>query len=182
MTEPPSFEELLSRVAGLLDRMGIRSALIGGLAVATWGSPRATEDIDLLAELAPSAEVEAAAQAEGWRISWRRGGTDDPIPLLLCLEWLKGGPEVEVICATRAWERAMVHRAVPVVLPDGLRVSVVAPADLIILKLLAGGPQDLIDVADLLRRCSPMAGLEELAAERGVLDLLEQVRTTMNTE
>lgn len=75
----------------------------------------------------------------------------------------------------------MLHRAVPVVLPDGLRVSVVAPADLIILKLLAGGPQGLIDVADLLRRCSPMAGLEDLAAGRGDLDLLEQVRKTMNT-
>jgi hypothetical protein len=181
MTRPSSFEEVLANIVDLLERIGIRSALIGGLAVATWGSPRATEDIDLLAELAPSAEVESAAQAEGWRTSWRRGGAGDPIPLLLRLEWLEGGPEVEVICATRAWERAMLHRAVPVVLPDGLRVSVVAPADLIILKLLAGGPQGLIDVADLLRRCSPMAGLEDLAAGRGDLDLLEQVRKTMNT-
>lgn len=182
MTRPPSFEEILSRLVVLLDRMGIRSALIGGLAVAAWGSPRSTEDIDLLAEVTSSAETERTLLAEGWNVSWHRGGLDDPIPLLLRLQWAHGGPEIEVICATRPWERAMLGRAVRVVLPGGFRVPVVAPADLITLKLKAGGPQDLIDVADLLTRCGALPELEGLAADLGVLDLLQQVRRTIHID
>lgn len=182
MNPPPSMEEILSKLVDLMDRIGVRSALIGGLAVATWGSPRATEDIDLLAEMTPSSELEGALQAEGWRLSWHRGGSDDPIPLLLRLKWAHGGPGVEVICATQPWERGMLGRAIRIVLPGGSRVPIVAPADLIVLKLLAGGPQDLIDVADLLSRCGPMPELEGRASERGVLDLLRRVRETVQTD
>jgi hypothetical protein len=182
MTQPASVQEVLSKLLDLLDRLGIRGALIGGLAVATWGSPRSTEDIDLLAEVAASQELEAALRAGGWRVSWHRGGSDDPIPLLLRLEWVHGGPEVDVICTTRPWERAILDRAVQVTLPGGARVPVVAPADLIVLKLMAGGPQDLVDVADLLRRPGAMPELEERAAERGVLDLLRSVRKAIETD
>ena len=181
MSQPLSLEQILLKVCDLLDRLRIRGALIGGLAVATWGSPRTTEDIDLLAEMTPSAEIDAAFRAEGWHPSWHHGGSEDPIPLLLRLKGGHGGPEIEVICATRSWERAMLDRAIRVVLPDGSRVPVVAPADLIVLKLLAGGPQDLVDVADLLRRCGAMPELEKRAAERGVLDLLRRVRETVET-
>ena len=159
MTQPASLQEVLSKLLDLLDRLGIRGALIGGLAVATWGVPRSTEDVDLLAELTASPELEAALRAAGWQASWQWGGSDDPIPLLLRLEWAHGGPEIDVILATRPWERAMLDRAVQVTLPGGRRVPVVTPEDLIVLKLLAGGPQDLIDVADLLGRCGPMPEL-----------------------
>ncbi|MBI4381149.1 MAG: nucleotidyl transferase AbiEii/AbiGii toxin family protein [candidate division NC10 bacterium] len=182
MPGPVTLEEILSKVLDLLDKTGIRAALIGGLAVATWGSPRATEDIDLLAELAQSPELEGAIRADGWHVSWRRGGSDDPIPLLLRLEWIRGGPEIDVICATRPWERAILDRAVQVTLPGGRRVPVVTPEDLIVLKLLAGGPQDLIDVTDLLTRCGTMPELDERATERGVVDLLQRVRETIRLD
>ncbi len=182
MSQPLSLEQILLKVFDLLDRLGIRCALIGGLAVATWGSPRATEDIDLLAEITESPEMERTLRAEGWHPSWRRGGDEDPIPLLLCLEWVHGGPEIDVICATRPWERAILDRAIRVDLPGGSRVPVVAPADLIVLKLLAGGPQDLIDVADLLGCCGAMPVLEGRASERGVLDLLRRVQRTIQRD
>src|SRR3990170_3112739 len=117
MSRPLSLEQILLKVFDLLDRLGIRGALIGGLAVATWGSPRATEDIDLLAEITESPEMERALRAEGWHPSWRRGGDEDPIPLLLRLGWVHGGPKIDVICVTRPWERAMLDRAIRVVLP-----------------------------------------------------------------
>lgn len=41
------FDELMA-VVGELDRAGVDYALVGGLAVAVWGAPRATKDIDLL--------------------------------------------------------------------------------------------------------------------------------------
>lgn len=44
----------LLRDASLSFQSPIRFALIGGLAVATWGAIRATQDIDLLADSDPS--------------------------------------------------------------------------------------------------------------------------------
>jgi len=182
MSQPLSLQQILSKLVDLLDRLKIRAALVGGLAVATWASPRATEDIDCLAEITPTSELEGALLGEGWHPSWHRSGGDDPIPLLLRLEWVHGGPGIDVICATRARERAMLDRSIRVVLSGGFSVPVVAPADLIVLKLLAGGPQDPIDVADLLRRCCIMAELDGRATERGVLDLLRRVRETIHAD
>ena len=37
----------LDAVIDALDGLGVRYALVGGLAVGVWGAPRATKDIDL---------------------------------------------------------------------------------------------------------------------------------------
>lgn len=49
MTEGERFEEALANLAAVFQEQRIRYALIGGLAVSVWGTPRATEDIDALA-------------------------------------------------------------------------------------------------------------------------------------
>lgn len=71
----------------------MRFALIGGLAVAAWGRVRATQDIDILADSVPSPlrdhglrnRLSAEWEAQGCRVEWRVGMSDDPIPLLLHL-------------------------------------------------------------------------------------------------
>lgn len=180
MTAGARFEEALTRLVGVFERFGAPYALIGGLAVATWGTPRATEDIDILADIIPSAELGAAFGAAGFETEWRRGGPGDPIPLLLRLRSPLGLPEVDVVCTTRSWEREIIGRSVRVRLPEGPELSVVAVEDLIVFKLMAGGPGDLADVVDLLGCCGPLPDLEGRAAERGVLDLLRRVRSSIN--
>lgn len=179
MTDDARFEETLGRVLGVFERAGVRHALIGGLAVAAWGAPRATEDIDLLADATPSPELDAALRAAGFEPEWRPGNADDPVPLLLRLRDAAGGPEVDVVCTTRRWEREALGRAVRVPIPGGLEIPVAAVEDLIVLKLLAGGPGDLADVADLLTRCGALPDLDARAAARGVLDLLRRVRESL---
>jgi hypothetical protein len=69
----------------------IQFALIGGLAVATWGVIRATQDIDVLANSDPAPLVNTTLRKElkdfldrnGCHTEWRLGDADDPIPLLL---------------------------------------------------------------------------------------------------
>ena len=177
MTQGGQFEETLARLAAVFRERGVPHALMGGLAVAAWGAPRATEDIDLLADVSPSAELDRALGAAGFEAEWRRGAADDPIPLLLRLR-SRSDPELDVVCATRAWEREMLARAVRLRLGQSLEIPVVALEDLIVLKLLAGGPADLTDVADLLGRAGPLPDLDKRAAARGVLDLLRQVRAS----
>jgi len=169
------FEATLARLTAIFEQRSIPYALMGGLAVAAWGAPRATEDVDLLAGTGQSDEFDRALRAASFSVEWRRGGPDDPIPLLLRLR-TPGGPEIDVVCATRAWEREIIGRAVRLRLPQALEIPVVAVEDLIILKLMAGGPGDLADVTDLLERAGPLPELEKRAAARGVLELLRQVR------
>ncbi len=179
MTGDARFEETLEGVLAVLRRTGIAHALIGGLAVAAWGAPRATEDIDLLADATRSPQLDTTLRQAGFEPEWRRGGPDDPVPLLLRLTQPAGGPEVDVVCATTAWEREALGRATRIRIPGGSEVPVVAVEDLIVLKLLAGGPGDLADVADLLTRSGPHPDLDERASARGVLKLLRQVRESL---
>lgn len=177
MIQRGRFEDALANLSAIFQERGVAYALMGGLAVAAWGAPRATEDIDLLADVSPSQELDAALRARGFEAEWRRGAPDDPIPLLLRLR-SRSGPEIDVVCATRAWEREMLNRSIRLRFPQGLEIPVVAVEDLIILKLMAGGPPDLADVADLLQRVGPLPELEKRAAARGVLELLRQVRAS----
>lgn len=177
MTQQRGFEEALASLAAIFEAQHVPYALMDGLAVAAWGAPRATEDVDFLAEAVPSAGLDSALRAAGFEIEWRRGSPDDPIPLLLRLR-RHPGPETDVVCATRAWEREMLARAVRLRLPQGLEIPVVSVEDLIVLKLMAGGPGDLADVADLLERAGALPELDKRAAAGGVLDLLQRVRTS----
>ncbi len=177
MTEGWLFEEVLAGLASIFQERSVSYALMGGLAVAAWGAPRATEDIDLLADISPSPELDASLRARGFDAEWRRATPDDPIPLLLRLR-SPSGPEIDVVCATRAWEREMLARSIRLRLPQGFEIPVLAVEDLIVLKLMAGGPGDLADVADLLGRLGPMPELEKRAAARGVSDLLRQIRAS----
>ena len=51
MTESP-LQPALDAALDALERLGLRYAVVGGLAVGAWGVPRATKDVDLYAELA----------------------------------------------------------------------------------------------------------------------------------
>jgi hypothetical protein len=180
VTQAGRFEEILANLTAFFDEQGVPHALMGGLAVAAWGAPRATEDIDLLADVCPSPELDAALRARGFEPEWRRGAPDDPIPLLLRLRG-SSGPEIDTVCATRLWEREIIGRSVRLRLPQGPEIPVVAVEDLIVLKLMAGGPADLADVADLLQRVGLLPELEKRATARGVLELLRQVRASAGT-
>ena len=75
-------------------QLTLRFALLGGLAVSTWGVIRATEDIDIIADCEPSpirslalrAKIKERLEDLGGSVEWRVGGYDDPIPLLLRVE------------------------------------------------------------------------------------------------
>jgi hypothetical protein len=64
------FDELTQVIAALEER-GVQYALVGGLAMAVWGFPRATVDIDLLVPADHLAATEAAAESLGYVIKAR---------------------------------------------------------------------------------------------------------------
>jgi hypothetical protein len=81
---------------------------------------------------------------------------------------------VDIIVAKGAWEETLLQRRVLVAI-ENRRLPAVDRADLILLKLYAGGPQDLLDVRLLL--AADRGELRREVEER-LADLPATIRTT----
>lgn len=142
--------KLLADVCAVLTRSSISHALVGATALAAHGVARATMDVDLLAvtdrELDPEMWVELRHGTT--RVDVRHGDADDPFRAVIRIDRPEEFP-VDVLVGRFPWQRDIIHRA-KVIEIGGTNVPVVGAADLILLKLFAGGAQDLWDVRRLL--------------------------------
>ena len=144
--------EELGRLVDTLSREGLAYALCGGLAVAVHGYPRATMDIDLLVRPEDIDHIVAVIEPLGYvldagelpfdtgqpheRRVRRICKTDGPeglsLDLVLLPPWLA---EVWESREDLDWE--------------GRRITVVSREGLLVMKRVAGRPQDLADLAVL---------------------------------
>jgi hypothetical protein len=149
---------LLDRVSRLLDAGGIAHALIGAAALARAGVARSTLDLDLLTtdRAVLRDPFWSGLRAEGVAVEVRPGDADDPLAGVVRLEAVGDRP-VDVIVGRHGWQERAVRRA-PAVAGGPPAVS---PLDLVLLKLYAGGSQDLWDVEALLH----LPGADALAAQ-----------------
>ena len=149
---------LLVRVLALLNAHQVPHALIGAAALAARGIARSTYDIDLLTtdQRVLRADMWAVLGAEGATVDIRRGDQDDPLGGVVRAESPLERP-VDIVLGKHAWQARAVERAEQ--LPGG--PPIVTPQDLIVLKLYAGGTQDLWDVRELLR----LVGTDRLIAD-----------------
>ena len=142
---------LLPLVIAVLDRVGARYALIGAAALAAHGVARSTFDVDLLTTdadvLDPAVWAEAASDP-GINVSVRKGDADDPLAGIVRLE-ADGQRSIDIVVGRGDWQAEAVAAAQNVTVA-GVTMPVVRAADLILLKLYAGGSQDLWDIDQLL--------------------------------
>lgn len=135
---------LLAEVVAVLDEHDVRYGLIGGVALAAHGVARATLDTDLLVVdlrvLNPGMWTNSLSNAA---LDIRRGDSDDPLAGLIRIT--SGAEIVDLIVGRSGWQERILTRVRPIELADG-RFTVVDAADLVLLKLYAGGPQDLLDI------------------------------------
>jgi hypothetical protein len=140
-------DELL-RTTRALDEAGVEHALVGGLAVAVWGAPRATKDIDLLVRGTDLDRAVDVARGVGFDIIALRIVFQDGMELqrvtraqageLLTLDFLVVNDNLEPVWASR--RRLAVGTG---------ELSVISREALIQMKALAGRPQDLADIERL---------------------------------
>ncbi len=159
---------LLDRVGRLLNAHAVPHALIGASALAARGIARSTFDIDLLTTDARVLESSTwdTIRAEDVTVEIRRGDAEDPLGGVVRIE-APGERPVDVILGKHAWQTRAIERAEHTA--EG--PPVVAARDLVLLKLYAGGTQDLWDVRELLQA----PGADQLIAEVGA-DLAEHPR------
>lgn len=167
------------------DAAQVKYALVGGMAVAAWGEPRATQDIDALLLLAPP-QVEpltAALAARGLQVSAAdfrdaigEGGHvtifDEASPF-----------HVDAKLARTPEEREEVLRAETVTLASGT-LRVVPPEETVAFKLAYGTPLDVQDARSILvRRAGRLDEdrLRDLARRLGVTESLERLRAEVES-
>lgn len=146
-------------------------ALIGAAAMAFRGVSRATVDVDLLTVDRGALEsgAWAALRAEGIEVEVRRGDHQDPLAgVVRCSR--TGDRSVDLVVGKGPWQAEVVERATPGSFAS-VSLPVVEVADLVLLKLHAGGPQDAWDIHQLLAGEGSAALVE---AVEGRLQDLEQ--------
>jgi hypothetical protein len=128
--------------------------LIGGLALAFYEVVRATKDLDLLILLSPAEMAKLAEQltANGLPARARKGAPGDPVVGVVAVQVPIGGSQLtcDLLLPSARWQSEAVRNARTFEV-EGTPVRVVQARDLFLLKLHAGGPQDLLDAGQLLQ-------------------------------
>lgn len=149
---PAHLVEVAQAVLGALDVAHIPACLIGGMAISRWGQPRATTDTDF-SVLAPYGEEARVldillAQFQPRRPDARSFALDRRVLLLISPQ----GVSIDVALAAFPFEVEAIERATSWRLGLGVVLRTCSAEHLIIYKLVAARPQDLIDVEGIVRR------------------------------
>lgn len=133
-----------------LGRHGIAHAVIGAFALAVHGVVRSSDDVDLLVFDPRCLDTTTWTEIErsGVPVEIRRGDGDDPLAGVVRLR-PTSGTQLDIIVGKTAWQRDVVTRARSTPLM-GSQLPIALPADLVLLKLYAGGPQDAWDIDQML--------------------------------
>ena len=142
---------LLQRVVAILDSAGVRYALVGAVAVASRGVPRSTYDLDLFTtdKQVFRAELWDELRHDNIPVDVRCGDQFDPLGGVVRVGTKPD--QIDVVVGKWRWEQAVIERAQPVEVREGITIPVPSTSDLILLKLAAGGPVDYIDAYNLLK-------------------------------
>lgn len=154
-----SLQGALRQVAGDLDDIGARWALVGALGVAAWAEARATLDIDVavaVAEQSEATSLVANLRRRGYR--WR-ANLGAAMSSLLLPQGPPGGLRLDLLFRLAGIEDEVAHRAVRMAVLPGLELPVARRGDLLALKLLAsdqpGRDHDRRDARALLANALP---------------------------
>jgi hypothetical protein len=137
----------------LLETRGWRFCFIGGLAVLRWGEPRFTRDVDvtLLCPFGSEDEISAPLLDLGYR-----GRIPDAREFarrnrVLLLE-SPGGVPIDIALAALPFEESMVERSSLFEFEAGSRLRTCSAEDLMVLKLFAFRPRDVLDAETIVIR------------------------------
>jgi predicted nucleotidyltransferase len=164
---------IVQRVREILERTGIRYAVIGAIAVAARGIPRFTADFDFFTadRRVFDPELWSELRSEEIPVDIRKGDFDDSLGGVVRIGQVH---EVDIVVAKWKWELAVIERAEPVDIA-GAPMPVPTTGDLILLKVAAGGQKDRNDVTSLLE-FGPREPLLEYVRTR-IAELPESLRS-----
>jgi len=156
----------LQRLQAYLAERHVAHALIGGHALAARGYARLTLDVDILTTDREVLQEAFWSELAG-DIKIRAGDSDDPLRGVVRIT-LSDGAMGDIVVGKYQWQQAVIERA-DLLDVGGITVPVPRASDLILLKLFAGGPQDLVDIRAILETPDRHAIIAEVRAHLAVL-------------
>lgn len=152
MSAVPALAAAARDVMALLDAAGRPACLIGGLVVLRWGQPRATTDADF-SVLTPIGEESAVIDLLLTRFASRRPDARTfALNHRVLLLMSDAAVKIDVALAALPFEIEAIEQATPWEIVPGVAVRTCSAEHLIVYKLVAGRPQDLVDVETVVRR------------------------------
>ena len=142
--------EALRIAQSKLDESGIRNAVIGGLAVAAWGRPRVTDDVDVKVDVTRS-EVEKLVELMAPEFRPVESAVEHAKSIgVLFLD----GPDnvrLDLLLADLGFDGQALERAVEREVVPGFSARLCTAEDLILYKLITTRPRDREDVRSVLQ-------------------------------
>ena len=133
----------------VLDQLGLRYALVGGLAVSAWAVPRATRDADLWVELeGRSRELEAGLRSAGFDVPALAAELEQFG--VFRSRHLESGVFVDIFNAVGPLGESILSRRKAAAL-GGHETWIASAEDIAVLKVFSDRPRDLDDLIALLR-------------------------------
>lgn len=140
----------------IFDQLCLPYAIMGGIAVRAYGIPRPTYDVDFTLAVPRErlGEMFAAITDRGYSVpeSYEHGWVDTVggMPLVKVRLFLDGRVvDADVFIAETDFQREVIERRVTADV-EGRTVNLVSAEDLILFKLIAARPRDLLDIQDVL--------------------------------
>lgn len=148
-------DTLFQSVVQLQSRLsdaGLSSAVIGGLAVAIWGEPRLTRDVDVKVSLSrkQAARLLSILSADYTFLSDQPEQTLQRIGMLFIQN--AAGLRLDMLLADTPFDVQVVERARLVEVQPGQTIAICTPEDLILYKMISTRPRDHEDVRGIVRR------------------------------
>jgi len=145
------FQSVVSLQARLRET-GILSAVIGGIAVAVWGDPRVTRDVDVKVLLGRDMAPRLLEAIGPDYIPLQ----PDPLTALVRSGVLfvqdAYGTRLDLLLADVSFDSEAIQRAREVTLQPGLVALICSPEDLIVYKLISTRQRDHDDAESVIRR------------------------------
>ena len=151
-TAPGQSALLLLDVIPALQERHIAYAIIGAFAASFYGVVRASLDADAVISLPKTSAVEELCQyfrGQNLKVEYRRGDSEDPVGAVLNVEDSFCN-RVDLLIGIRKMPQEVFQRAQEARFMDTL-IKIVSVEDFIALKLFAGSPKDIQDIADVLK-------------------------------
>ncbi len=141
----------LADAVGMLEGRSIRSAVIRGLAISLRGLPRMTVDVDLVIQADVDDGLRLARDLPSTPFMPLFDGVEEVVAsaFILPIRHRVTGVRVDLAIGMSGFEREAVSRATPVAV-GAAAIPVVCIEDLLVMKALAGRPQDEADIQGLV--------------------------------
>ena len=143
-------DEAVAEAARKLDGLRIPYMVIGGVAVAIWGEPRLTQDVDFTVQCDPQDTATINALVTEFESRTRNPEEFVRQTRVLPVRTSQGAA-ADLIFAGLPFELQAIRRAVAIDVA-GYPVRVCAAEDLIVMKVISSRPRDREDVRSVIRR------------------------------